>query len=305
MKKSKVVKKLFVMKREQSTFVRDNQELERKLEQLKQGFFFSFTSFLYLKYLTHSLWREGGASKLQVVSDFDRTITLPSARTAWEILVKSERMSERFRKTSDELLSLFHPAEVDRSLPLAHRVAQMEEWWKRAHDNLVRERLHKEVFRLMVEEQKSEIIVRKRFEDFLERLKESRIPILLFSAGLGDVMEAVANSLGWKKHKQLHIVSNFVEFDSEGYSVRFNDNLIHIFNKNQVNLLSTPYREELINRPNVILLGDSEGDEKMSDGIEHGEKYENTKSFHFFHHFFFGGNIKKKKRLCFEDWISE
>lgn len=58
-------------------------------------------------------------------------------------------------------------------------------------------------------------------------------------------------------------------FDNEGICVGFNDPLIHVFNKNEANVIKTSHYTSIKQRRNVILLGDSIGDLKMADGLDH------------------------------------
>lgn len=47
--------------------------------------------------------------------------------------------------------------------------------------------------------------------------------------------------------------------------------MIHVLNKNEVAIKNTDYYNLIRERSNVILLGDSLGDAKMADGIDHAE----------------------------------
>jgi hypothetical protein len=76
----------------------------------------------------------------------------------------------------------------------------------------------------------------------------------------------------------LHIVSNMMEFNDDGLIVAFKEPLIHILvyigklkpqNKNEANIKGLPYFNSIKQRNNVILMGDSEGDPHMGEGLEH------------------------------------
>lgn len=84
---------------------------------------------------------------------------------------------------------------------------------------------------------------------------------------LGDIIqEWIAKEAG--NFKNLKIVSNFMTFDNKTNQITgFNGKLIHVFNKNEGALLETAYEKKVINRPNVILLGDSLGDIDMTVGL--------------------------------------
>jgi HAD superfamily hydrolase (TIGR01544 family) len=69
-------------------------------------------------------------------------------------------------------------------------------------------------------------------------------------------------------HESSHIVSNFLHFDSDGNLISFNKKVIHSFNKNEHEIHDTPYYQSILNRPNVILLGDTLGDVGMIGGMK-------------------------------------
>lgn len=84
---------------------------------------------------------------------------------------------------------------------------------------------------------------------------ELDVPVLVFSAGLGDSILAVM------KHEKVmlpnvKIVSNFLEY-KDGILDGFSDKhpMIHTYNKNETVLLGTDYYEMVHNRQHVILMG--------------------------------------------------
>jgi 5'-nucleotidase len=88
---------------------------------------------------------------------------------------------------------------------------------------------------------------------------------------LGDVIEVfLEKEIPEFKHNHAssHIVSNFIEYDSNGNLKRFSKKLIHSFNKNEHEIHDTPYYQSILNRPNVILLGDTVGDVGMIGGMK-------------------------------------
>ena len=78
----------------------------------------------------------------------------------------------------------------------------------------------------------------------IESCKENKIPLLVFSAGLGDIIREImlqANLFS----SNMHIVSNMMIFDEENVCVGFKDPLVHVFNKNEANVKGTPYYETI------------------------------------------------------------
>lgn len=98
-------------------------------------------------------------------------------------------------------------------------------------------------------------------------LERYDIPIMIFSAGLGDVVqEFIVQQCG--NFRNMKVVSNFMSFNSTTNRITgFQGKLIHVFNKNESVLLDTEYEKLIENRRNVILIGDSIGDAHMADGF--------------------------------------
>ena len=104
--------------------------------------------------------------------------------------------------------------------------------------------------------------------DVLRLLEENNVPLLIFSAGLGDVIYEYLKCQD-KLTKNVHIVSNFYTFDEEGKVNGYKSNVDHTFNKNELEVKNTPYYHEVKDKNNVILFGDTLGDLDMTEGMEH------------------------------------
>lgn len=117
-------------------------------------------------------------------------------------------------------------------------------------------------------------------------LGKNNVPILVFSAGLGDTVEVVLKHFNvllpnvkvnvmclWLKlyiyifSIIFKVISNFLQYDDNGVIKGFQHQLIHVYNKNEFALKNTKYYEIIKSRGNVILMGDSIGDAGMTDGV--------------------------------------
>jgi 5'-nucleotidase len=149
------------------------------------------------------------------------------------------------------------------------KLPYMIEWWRSAQNLFVLSNLNKSLIREFVYQSNMEL--KKGVREFITELLRSETPILIFSAGLGDIIEIfLEKEIPEFKHnhKSSHIVSNFIQYDSNGNLLSFNEKLIHSFNKNEHEIHDTPYFQTIINRPNVILLGDTLGDIGMIAGMK-------------------------------------
>jgi 5'-nucleotidase len=104
--------------------------------------------------------------------------------------------------------------------------------------------------------------------EFLKMLSKEKIPLLIFSAGAGDIIhESLKKNKLWASN--IHIVSNFFKYDTSGKAVSYTMPLIHPFNKNESCVKKSKYKSQIAKRKNVILLGDSLGDLTMAKGMKH------------------------------------
>lgn len=53
---------------------------------------------------------------------------------------------------------------------------------------------------------------RDGYEQFFDRLQKYNVPVFIFSAGLGDVLEEIIHQAG-VYHSNVKVVSNFMDFD--------------------------------------------------------------------------------------------
>jgi len=105
--------------------------------------------------------------------------------------------------------------------------------------------------------------------------------VLVFSAGLADIIEEVFRQKLHRSFKNIKVVSNRMVFNEEGRLVSFKGKTIHVLNKNEHALdMAAPVHDNLGDpngsiddyslvkkRTNVLLLGDHIGDLGMSDGL--------------------------------------
>lgn len=216
---------------------------------------------------------KAGSNTLQVISDFDMTLTRFAFKgkrcpTCHNILDNSNLISDDCKKKLKELLNTYYPIEIDSSRSVDEKLPLMVEWWTRAHELLVEQKIRKELVSVAVRE--SEAMLRDGYQLFFNLLHEHSIPLLIFSAGIGDVLEEVIRQAG-VFHPNVKVFSNYMDFDESGVLRAFKGELIHIYNKREGALLNTGHFQELRMRPNVLLIGDSLGDLTMADGVQNME----------------------------------
>jgi len=142
----------------------------------------------------------------------------------------------------------------------------MVHWWQEANDNLLNQKIQYKQLDDIVS--RANTALREGVKDLLFKLDKAGVPVLIFSAGLGDILTIILKKHG-AYNDSLHIIANFVSTNQQGIIDQFKGTMVHVFNKNEFAVKNTPYFDSVAKRPNVILTGDSLGDLGMSKGIEH------------------------------------
>ncbi|XP_050385284.1 uncharacterized protein LOC126801854 isoform X2 [Argentina anserina] len=235
--------------------------------------------------------RNAGPSKLQVIADFDATLTKYRVNgcrgQSSHGLLQQE--NPEYNNKRRQLYEYYHPLEFSPTIPNEQKTLLMEEWWGKSHALLIEGGVTYEGIRQSVAD--STIAFREGVVELFEFLEKRDIPVLIFSAGLADIIEEVLRQKVHRLFKNVKIVSNRMVFDDNGHLISFKGKTIHSLNKNEHALdMAVPLHDQLGDldeptyenvsvktRRNVILLGDHIGDLGMSDGL----KYENRISVGF------------------------
>ena len=118
--------------------------------------------------------------------------------------------------------------------------------------------------------QSQQIVFRSGYQAFFNLLRTHNIPLVIFSAsGLG--YEGIYHGLKSIDFMQnnVHIVSNKFIRNEKGKAIGVHQPIIHSFNKNDTLIHTLPFYPQIVERKNVLLLGDSIGDIGMITGFEY------------------------------------
>lgn len=213
--------------------------------------------------------RRGGKDRLQVISDFDRTLSRfayngKQCPSSHNILDNSKVVSEECQPELKALHKHYYPIEIDPRRTIEEKLPDMVEWWTKAHDILCQQKIQK--FQIAEVVRESNAMLREGYKTFFDTLYQNSIPLLIFSAGIGDILEEIIRQ---KKvfHPNIHIVSNYMDFDKDGFLQGFQGQLIHTYNKNSSICKNSAYFQQLRGKTNILLLGDTMGDLTMADGV--------------------------------------
>ena len=209
---------------------------------------------------------EGGLSQLQFIVDFDYTLTRAHKNgtpvdCSWAVLENFKKLGEDYTAKTNALRAKYHPIELDLTISNEEKIPHMVEWYRNANMLLTEAGVHKDWFPDMISQSNCEF--RDDTDKMMSALEEDKVPCLILSAGLGDLILEILKHFR-VDHPNVKVVSNFCKYNDEGLIVGLKEPMIHMYNKSE----SSVHDPELEARHNVVLLGDSLGDLHMADGVQ-------------------------------------
>lgn len=223
-------------------------------------------------------FKKDGAEKTHVLTDFDRTLThgyYQGKKTPSLVshLRGGNYLSAEYAESAYALYDKYHPIEINPTINLEEKKMEMKNWWVEHFALLVKSGLTRDLIKKcasdMVEE--GEIRFREGAKDFLKTLEEKNISLVIISSSIGDLISDYLEIQG-VFYKNIQIIGNILEYDEKGaFTGVKNNKVIHVLNKNEVELHDLPIFKEIEKRKNVILLGDSIGDLDMVEGFDFEE----------------------------------
>lgn len=182
-----------------------------------------------------------------------------------DIIESHPSLPEEIRTEFVDMQTRYRGVELDRRMSIEEKIPHMIDWAQNGEDLFVKAKVKRHQLPQMVQD--SHVFLRDGFNDLVEILHDFNIPLLIFSAGLGDVMEEVLRQCS-RVTPHMKCVANYLEFDKNDHLSGFQGELIHTFNKNGRFVQDDiEWCRKTQNRKNVILLGDMVGDVTMASGI--------------------------------------
>ncbi|VDK35262.1 unnamed protein product [Taenia asiatica] len=216
------------------------------------------------------------SEKSYVISDFDRTLSKcfnddgQMNPTCHGIMECDPEITDEARNKLRMLNQTYGPLEFDKYIPHSLKNPYMLEWWEIAHRVFTSCNVHIDTLKMTVHDSKLQlrmVYLRDGVPDFMSTLNRHGIPMVIFSAGLGNIIEWILKKEGLL-YENVKVASNFMNFDEKGLLVSFQSPCIHTFNKTFGGLaLSDEDRSVFSKRRCAMLLGDSLFDHHMADGL--------------------------------------
>ncbi|XP_051169263.1 7-methylguanosine phosphate-specific 5'-nucleotidase-like [Leptopilina boulardi] len=209
-----------------------------------------------------------GPEKLQVVTDFDLTLTKQHVDgkahlSSFGIFAKCKQLPPKYEEMDVRTHKKYRQIEIDPHIPIEEKIRAMEEWMEISEEYLKGYEFDPSELEQVAEKYGTDL--REGTKNLMDKLSSARIPVLVFSAGLGDVVEAILRHNNVLL-ENVEIISNFLKYTDKKLD-GFKGKKIHVFNKNET-VLDKEHLKRLENRKNIILMGDSVGDTTMCNGIK-------------------------------------
>ena len=199
-----------------------------------------------------------------LVFDFDRTLTVSKdgvspASTTFSLFREQGVLGEEYDTESKRLFAKYRPVEIATDMDERERFHQMDIWWAAHLDLLVASNLTKEIIKKVVTN--GNMKLRSGSKEIFEICNEKNIPIVILSAGLGDVIKEFLQQEGID-FANVKTVANWFEFEVGGKVIGYKKPYIHTLNKDEDHI---PEEVKILlqTRPNIILFGDTVSDLKM------------------------------------------
>lgn len=195
------------------------------------------------------------------IIDFDRTLTKENCEDSWAAVASKKIFGEELAKELNNLYKKYGPIEVNYKIPFEEKERYMIEWYQKCMEtyykfNLTKDKVEKSI-------KTSNIELRTGVIEFLNFAKEEKIHIIILSAGIGNTIEEVLKQ-NECYFENIHIISNFIKFDDEGYMLKHEGDLIHSLNKNIDKINQKEIIDIVESKEYRIVIGDLIEDIKMA-----------------------------------------
>jgi len=213
--------------------------------------------------------KKGGGNKFHVIADFDNTLTLDFVKGKRSPVVIAQiraggYLTPDYPAKAYALYDKYSPIETSSKIPLEEKKKEMNNWWREHFNLLIECGMNKKVIMDIIKKRK--ILFRKGVLKFLDNLNLYRVPLIIMSAGPGDMIQEYLK-LEKRLYENIHIIANSFKFDKTGKAIGVSKPTIHAFNKTETSVKHLPIYNELLKRKNVLLLGDNLGDVGMIEGF--------------------------------------
>lgn len=194
-----------------------------------------------------------------IVVDFDRTLSKGTSESTWGTFARAKVFNEEYDKLRQEQYAKYRPIEVDPTLDPKVKAIHMENWWREHLELFYKFGLKESDIAICA--RKGGIEFRDGAKEFLKKMNEYNIPVLILSAGLRNIIKeflTINNAL----YDNIIIFSNMLEFGEDGLFKGLIGEEINASNKT-IEFLLEKDKQKIANRPYIIMYGDGLPDLSM------------------------------------------
>lgn len=197
-------------------------------------------------------------NKAFVVFDFDRTMTPQNSETSWGILEQNDIIDKNYKVESKKLYEYYRKKEIDNHINDNEKNKLMEKWMDEQLALLMKYKVNEEIFNKLLN-LTNKMELRNGLDDFLKKLDQLNVPVIIISAGLGN---AVVKFLKDKNLllNNITVISNILIFNEN--TIKIKNDKINSISKESITLPTT-FLNQIKNKKQLLLFGDQISDLTM------------------------------------------
>lgn len=186
-----------------------------------------------------------------VIMDFDKTISTIDSEDSWTVIQNPKIMNPKLNIESTKLAEKYYPIEMDYTLASSLKSTYMQDWYLKTMNLYYQYGL---TYDKLVECVKcGNITLRDGLKELLSYFYENKIPVIILSAGIGNVITQVLD-LNACFYDNIHIISNFFSFENN-MLMPFNEPILHTCNK-KISTLPDHLKKQILDKEHILLFGD-------------------------------------------------
>jgi hypothetical protein len=132
-----------------------------------------------------------GPTNFKIVSDFDFTLSNTTSYASWTSIEQSPYTSDKYRVETSAMARMYHEKEIDLSIPFDQKVEYMLEWFYHSETYLREENISRDKYNKMLKFAQEHVCLRVGVNELFHLSHFLRVPLLVFSAGIGDIIDSV------------------------------------------------------------------------------------------------------------------
>ncbi len=198
-----------------------------------------------------------------VVADFDRILSTRNSKTTFSLFGESGFYGEEYSKERRKLYEHYRPLELDTKIPDSLKYEIMEEWQRKSYQLMLKYRVRESDIKKILST--TDLLeLRDGAIEFIDRLNENNIPLIINSAGCGNfIIELLKLNNCCSDNIYLH--SNLFTF-REDIMIDSIEKIVHSMSKYDINL-PTDFFNRLLDKKYSIVIGDQLTDLEMAKNL--------------------------------------